>query len=138
MTAQVSRERVRVRYAETDQMGHANYGSYLAWLEQARGTWCRDHGFSYRDLEAEGWRLPVVEVWVKYKGQIRYDDEIIVELWLEEMRRSALTLAYRILAPDGSVATEARTRHVWVDADIRARAIPDDYRSRIAARNPDA
>ena len=68
-------ERIRIRYGETDQMGHAYYANYLYWFEQARGAWCRARGFTYKSLEAKGYFLPVVEVHVRYRGEVRYDDE---------------------------------------------------------------
>src|SRR5205085_9661285 len=67
MLKTVTEEQIRVRYGETDQMGHAYYANYLYWFEQARGAWCRDRGFNYTDLEAIGYMLPVVEVYARYK-----------------------------------------------------------------------
>ena len=61
-------ERIRIRYGETDQMGHAYYGNYALWLEQARGTWCRERGFTYKSLEEQGVYLPCVELHVRYMG----------------------------------------------------------------------
>jgi acyl-CoA thioester hydrolase len=90
-------ERIRVRYGETDQMGHAYYANYLFWFEQARGAWCRDRGFTYKSLEAEGIFLPVVEVHVNYRGEIKYDEWITVEVWVSELRRAAIRFDYRIL-----------------------------------------
>lgn len=68
--------RVRVRYAETDQMGVAHHSSYVAWLEEARIAWLRDHGRSYRELEASGTMLPVIELTIRYAKPCRFDDEL--------------------------------------------------------------
>ncbi len=66
MTARVSLSRVRVRYAETDQMGVAYHGEYFAWFEVGRTDLLRELGLTYRELEADGLRLPVIEVQARY------------------------------------------------------------------------
>jgi len=68
--------RVRVRYADTDQMGVAYYANYLIWFEVARTEWLRDGGWSYREMEADGIALPVIEAHCEYRQPARYDDEI--------------------------------------------------------------
>jgi acyl-CoA thioester hydrolase len=93
----VTTELIRVRYGETDQMGHAYYANYLYWFEQARGAWCRDRGFTYKGLEEMGYKLPVVEVWAKYKGEVKYDDDIAIEIWLGEVRRASIKFCYRVV-----------------------------------------
>lgn len=129
MLQAVTNERIRVRYGETDQMGHAYYGSYLLWFEQARGAWCRDRGFTYRGLEDMGYRLPVVEVHVRYKGQIRYDDLIVVRIRLTEVRRSALRFEYEVVLEDaGKVVTEGSTVHLLVDESLRPVSVPESVR----------
>ena len=72
----VRRARVRVRYAETDQMGFAYYGNYLTWFEVARVEWLRQGGWTYRDMEEEGTSLPVIEAHCEYRHPARYDEEI--------------------------------------------------------------
>ena len=70
------RTRVRVRYADTDQMGVVYYANYLVWFEVARTEWLRDGGWSYREMEADGIALPVIEAHCEYRQPARYDDEI--------------------------------------------------------------
>lgn len=72
MSAQI--HRVRVRYGETDQMAVAHHASYVAWLEEARIAWMRANGLSYRDIEASGTMMPVVEVHIQYRRPARFDD----------------------------------------------------------------
>ncbi|MCA1947103.1 MAG: acyl-CoA thioesterase [Armatimonadetes bacterium] len=136
MPQAVTEERIRVRYGETDQMGHAYYGSYLLWFEQARGAWCRDRGFTYRGLEEMGYRLPVVEAHVRYKGQVRYDDLIVVRIRLTEVKRAVLRFDYEVV-PDGSdrVLTEGYTVHMLVDESLRAVSVPDEVRE-LLERDP--
>jgi len=136
MLQAVTEERIRVRYGETDQMGHAYYGSYLLWFEQARGAWCRDRGFTYRGLEEMGYRLPVVEAHVRYKGQVRYDDLIVVRIRLTEVKRAVLRFDYEVV-PEGSdrVLTEGYTVHMLVDESLRAVSVPDEVRE-LLERDP--
>jgi acyl-CoA thioester hydrolase len=69
---------VRVRYAETDQMGIVYYANYLVWFEIARTDWLRATGWTYRAMEHEGFALPVIEAHCDYKSSARYDDEIAI------------------------------------------------------------
>ena len=68
--------RVRVRYADTDQMGVVYYANYLVWFEVGRTEWLRDAGWNYRDMEEAGISLPVIEAHCEYRQSARYDDEI--------------------------------------------------------------
>ena len=90
MIQTVTEERIRVRYGETDQMGHAYYANYLFWFEQARGAWCRARGFTYKSLEEQGVLLPVVEAHLRYRGEVKYDDWITVRIWTSEVKRAAM------------------------------------------------
>jgi acyl-CoA thioester hydrolase len=109
----VTEERIRVRYGETDQMGHAYYANYLYWFEQARGAWCRDRGFTYKGLEEQGVLLPVVEAHVRYKGEVGYDDCVVVRVWVSEIKRAAMRFDYQVLnETTGQLTTEGYTWHV--------------------------
>lgn len=79
MTATVHRHQLRVRYAETDQMGVAHHGAWIAWLEEARIEWLRAQGRSYRQLEADGVFMPVIEVNVRYRQPARFDECLELE-----------------------------------------------------------
>lgn len=126
-------EPIRVRYGETDQMGHAYYANYLYWFEQARGAWCRSRGFNYRDLEEKGWFLPVVEAHVRYKGEIKYDDEVLVRVRLAEIKRAAIRFEYEIVDADRRLLTEGYTWHVWMGRQRKAVSIPPDMRDVLLA-----
>lgn len=130
-------ERIRVRYAETDQMGHAYYANYFAWFEQGRGAWCRDRGFTYKSLEERGLKLPVVEAYARYRGEVRYDDTIVVEVRLTEIKRAALRFDYVVRnETTGAVTTEGHTWHVLMGEARKAISIPEDVRA-LLLRNPD-
>src|SRR5215470_5803429 len=90
-SARVSESRIRVRYAETDQMGVAYYANYLVWFEVARSQYCNDCGFSYRDMEREsGLRLIVAEANCRYKTPARYEDDLVVRARVIEFTRRTL------------------------------------------------
>ncbi|MBL8068470.1 MAG: acyl-CoA thioesterase [Armatimonadetes bacterium] len=122
-------ERIRVRYGETDMMGHAYYGNYMLYFEQARAAWCRERGFSYLEMEQSGFKLPVVEVWAKYRGEVKYDDVIAVAIWVGEVRRAAIQFLYEITNEStGKVVTEGYTWQVCVDQSMKAATIPPFFR----------
>ncbi len=132
MIGHVTEERIRVRYGETDMMGHAYYANYLYWLEQARGAWCRARGFTYKGLEESGFKLPVVEVWVKYRGEVKYDEWIVVRTWVSEIKRSSLKFEYEIVnGATGAVVTQAWTWHVLVGPEMKPVSIPPEERARM-------
>jgi len=133
----VTEERVRVRYGDTDQMGHAYYANYLLWYEQARGAWCRDRGFTYKSLEEMGFKLPVVEVWTRYKGEIRYDDVAVIKVKLAEVKRSAIKFEYEVVnETTGEECTTGYTWHVFASGDpIKAVTVPPEV-SELLMRDP--
>lgn len=129
-------ERIRVRYGETDQMGHAYYANYLFWFEQARGAWCRDRGFTYKALEAEGVFLPVVEVSVNYRGEVKYDDWISIKVWVSEIRRAAMKFEYEVTNEStGKVCTQGFTWHVVMGTQRKAISIPANMKA-LLERDP--
>jgi acyl-CoA thioester hydrolase len=111
-------------------MGHAYYGNYMLYFEQARGAWCRDRGFTYKQMESEGFKLPVVEVWAKYRGEVKYDDIIAVTIWVAEVKRASVQFRYEILNEStGLVVTEGYTWQVCVGSEMKAVSIPAAFRS---------
>src|SRR5436190_23326079 len=94
---QVTESRFRVRYAETDQMGMVYYANYLIWMEVGRTDFCRECGFSYRDLERDEQAfLTVAEANCRYLAPARYDDEILVETEITRVRSRMIEFTYRI------------------------------------------
>jgi len=123
----VCETRLRVRYAETDQMGMAYYANYLIWMEVGRSDLCRQCGFSYRDLELEEQAfLAVVEATCRYLSPARYDDEIHIETELTRVKSRVVEFTYRIRRGDTTLA-EGRTVHVVIGPDGRPRAMPQRY-----------
>jgi acyl-CoA thioester hydrolase len=121
---------IRVRYGETDQMGHAYYANYLYWFEVARGDWCRSRGFTYKSLEADGFFLPVVEVWVRYRGEIKYDEDVVVRVRLAVVKRASMKFEYEV-SKSGEVVTEGYTWHVLMGTDRKAVSIPESLKQKM-------
>jgi acyl-CoA thioester hydrolase len=117
---------LRVRYAETDQLGVVYHANYLVWLEIARTDCIRAYGMSYAEIERSGYALAVAEVSVRYLAPARYDDEIRVETRITEVRSRSLRLEYTVsrVADDATLAT-AYTALVSIDpATGRPIALP--------------
>jgi acyl-CoA thioester hydrolase len=124
---------VRVRYAETDQMGIVYYANYLVWFEIGRVEVLRTLGLTYQELESRhGCILPVIEASCRYRSPARYDEEILIETRPSLLRGSVLKFAYRILRrPDnGAEATllaEGETVHVVCDPQLNKVPLPEHY-----------
>ena len=120
--------RLRVRYAETDQMGIVYHANYLVWMEVGRVEYCRAAGFRYRDLEAEGILLAVVEANCRYISPALYDDEVIVRTAIEEATPRLVRFGYQLFAAeDGRLLAEGFTRHVFCGRDRRAAKLPKQF-----------
>ena len=121
---------VRVRYAETDQMGVVYYANYLVWFEIGRTDFCTQHGFAYREMEQEdGLYIMVAEARCRYKAPARYDDELVMRTRLTGMRRRVLIFGYEIYTQDADEPiAEGETVHVVTDRDGHPRTLPDKYR----------
>jgi acyl-CoA thioester hydrolase len=120
---------LRVRYRETDQMGMAWHGEYLAWFEVGRTDWLRARGFTYKALEEGGLRLPVVSAEVRYLKPARYDDLLEIATTLSEATGVRVSFAYEVRreGTPGPLATGV-TRHAAVDAAGRPRRLPAELR----------
>jgi acyl-CoA thioester hydrolase len=131
----VARARVRVRYAETDQMGVVYHANYLVWFEVGRVEFMRAHGFSYKQMELEeGCMIAVVEANVRYRAPARYDEELVVETRLVNARGSVIRFGYRVLREaDDLLLCEGETVHVVVGRDMKRRRLPAKYAERLAA-----
>ena len=117
--------RLRVRYCETDRMGVAHHGSYVAWFEEARTEWFRSRGRSYRQMEDEGAFLQVVDMKIRYLKPTTYDDELLISLRVKERKKVAITMEYEVRRADNQdlVAT-GETRLASVDGDGKLRRLP--------------
>jgi acyl-CoA thioester hydrolase len=117
---------VRVRYAETDQMGVAYHANYLVWFEVGRTDYCFKRGIRYRDLEQdEGIYMAVGEARCRFISPATYDDEVIIRTRLCRLRSRSLTFAYQaIRASDGKLLAEGETVHIFLNARMRPVSLP--------------
>ncbi len=125
-------ETISVRYAETDRMGVAHHSSYLLWFEIGRTGLLRASGYAYRDLEASGVLLPVIEYGARFMQGADYDDVLSIETTVREIRSRVVTFNYIARRQDTVIAT-GFTRHACVDKDKRAHRFPENL---VAAIEP--
>ncbi len=127
--AAVNETRIRVRYAETDQMGIVYHANHFIWFEVGRVELLRQLGFSYKDMEQQdNCFIAVVDARCRYKSPAIYDDEIIVRTWLKNIRESVIHFGYELLrSSDGTVLAEGETTHIVADAQMRKTALPEKY-----------
>jgi acyl-CoA thioester hydrolase len=128
----MTKHEIRVIYGDTDQMGVVYYANYLRFFEAARGGFLRAHGVSYAELEQRGLAWPVIEARVRYLKPARYDELIVVELTLAEVRGASLRFDYRVTR-DGELLAEGATEHACIRADGRAVRFPPDVRAMLEA-----
>ncbi len=118
---------LRVRYAETDQMGVVYHANYLVWCEVGRTDFIRAAGTSYAELEREGLRLAVADAQLRFIAPARYDDEIRVDTWVERVQSRAVTFGYEIFrthpAPEQRLV-RASTLLVALDSRGTPRTLP--------------
>lgn len=127
--APTRRTTVRVRYAETDRMGVVYYANYLVWFEVARTEWLRDTGWSYREMEASGVGLPVIEAHCEYRQPARYDDELDIATRATLVTPVRLRFDYDIVRTrDQVVAAAGYTIHAAVDSNGRPCRLPGRVR----------
>ena len=121
--------RIRVRYAETDQMGVVYYANYLVWMEVGRVELCKACGFNYRDMEREdGILMAVTEANCRYSSAARFDDEVIIRTWIEDANPRLIKFAYEMTAAeDGRRLASGYTRHLLVDREFRRTRLPEKY-----------
>lgn len=132
-TGAVHAMEVRVRYAETDQMGRAHHANYLVWCELGRTTLMREHGVSYARLEEEGVILPVARAELEYRAPLVYDELLRIETWVERVRSREIVFAYRMRRETGAVAATARITLVSADPEGRPVRLPEPTRVALSA-----
>ncbi|HXB61891.1 MAG TPA: thioesterase family protein [Acidobacteriaceae bacterium] len=126
--------RVRVRYAETDQMGVVYHANYLVWFEVGRVELLRSLGFDYKEIEADGFGIAVAEATARYKVPARYDDELLIRTRVKAMSGVIIKFGYEVLrVADGVLLCEGETTHVVVDRDMKRSRMPEKYAAAMQA-----
>jgi acyl-CoA thioester hydrolase len=121
--------RLRVRYAETDQMGVVYHSNHLIWFEVGRVELMREMGFSYRDMEREDDRfIAVAEVKCRYRAPVYYDEEILIRTRLKNVRESVVVFSYELVRADiKTLLAEGETTHIVTDSKMKVAALPKKY-----------
>ncbi|MBW1791075.1 MAG: acyl-CoA thioesterase [Deltaproteobacteria bacterium] len=116
---------VRVRYADTDQMGVVYHARYFEWFEAARTEMLRSMGMPYRQLEVEGVYLPVIESFCRYRRPVKYDELVEVKTRLVEVTRSRIRLDYEIWGDEEKTSRiQGYTAHCFMNRDGRSVRAP--------------
>ena len=128
--------RVRVRYADTDQMGVVYYANYMVWFEIARTEWLREAGWTYREMEEQGIALPVIEAHCEYRQPARYDDDIELQTTGALITPVRIRFDYEVRR-DGTVPLAAgHTVHAAVGKDGRPCRLPVRLRELLNGQTP--
>ncbi|MEO7653817.1 MAG: thioesterase family protein [Bryobacteraceae bacterium] len=127
----VSQSRLRVRYAETDQMGVVYYANYIVWMEVGRVDYCKSVGFSYEQMERQdGVFLAVSEAKCRYVYPARFDQDIDIHTHLEDAHPRMVRFGYEMrLADNGRVLATGETKHVFCGRDLKPVRLPEKYRA---------
>lgn len=127
---------IRVRYAETDQMGVAYHGNYFTWFEVGRVDFCRQLGFEYKQMELQDESFIVVaDAHCRYKHPARFDDLLVIRTRVLMSHRRTVQFGYEIVNPQTKelIAT-GETMHVFCDKQGRPKSLPEKYRKYFSAR----
>jgi len=115
---------LRVRYAETDQMGVVYYANYFVYFEAARTEHLRKLGISYSKLEKMGFFLPVVEAYCRYKKPARYEDTLRIRAWIGEVKRRTFKYHYEVIR-DNELLAIGHTVHAFLSSEMKLIEIPE-------------
>ena len=119
---------LRVRYAETDQMGVAYYANYLIWMEVGRVEFCRAQGIRYRDMEeSDGILLVVAEANCRYLAPARYDDEVRIATTLTQSTPRLICFDYELFNQSATQLAHGFTKHIFCGRDFRPSKLPQKY-----------
>lgn len=125
---------IQVRYAETDAQRVVYHGNYLIWFEVGRTAYCERAGYPYPRMEAEGILIIVSEVRVKYRKSCRYGDVVTIRTRMGEQKSRGCSFLYEVVLPDGSIAAEGETHHLFVQAATsRTCSVPPGIREAFLA-----
>ena len=123
----VGEHQIRVRYAETDQMGYVYYGNYAMYYEVGRVEALRDAGFSYRRMEEDGIMMPVLESHIKYLKPGKYDELLTIRTVIREMPGVRIRFEYEVINEEGELINEGETTLAFLRTDSHRPCRPPAY-----------
>lgn len=127
--ANITRQKLRVRFGDTDLMGIAHHARYLSYFEEGRVEYIRRRGVPYQEWIERGLHLPVVDAQLSYKASARFDDVLTVDTWIGELGRASLRFEYRIERAgeeSAQLLCTGSTKLACVDDQLRVRRLPPD------------
>src|SRR5580700_46742 len=129
LPATVNETRIRVRYAETDQMGVVYHANHFIWFEVGRVEFLRRCGFSYKEMEREDdCFIAVVDAQCRYKAPVHYDHEVVVRTYLKHVREKVIRFGYELRSAEtGKLLAEGETTHIVANSTMKPRALPEKY-----------
>jgi acyl-CoA thioester hydrolase len=121
--------RLRVRYAETDQMGVVYHSNHVIGVEVGRVELMRHLGFSYHDMERDAGRfIAVAEATCRYRAPVYYDEEILVRTRLKNVRESVVVFSYELVRESNrTLLAEGETTHIVTDTNMKVATLPEQY-----------
>ena len=122
----------RVRYSETDQMGVAHNKGYFEWFEIGRTEYCRRQGLPYKDLESRGYALVVVEAFCRYRKPLRYDQEFLILVGLQDLTPKKAVFRYELRTKrERELIAHGYTTHISVNKQGAVSPLPEDVVDKI-------
>lgn len=124
----VNETRIRVRYAETDQMGVVYHANHFVWFEIGRVELFRQFGFRYKDMERDDdCFIAVVDAQCRYKAPVHYDDEVVVRTSLTHVRDKVIRFGYELRSVEGKLLAQGETTHVVADSTMKSKRLPEKF-----------
>ncbi len=117
-----------VQYADTDKMGYVYYANYYVWFEAARTDFLRKAGYPYKVMEAEQIMLPVAESHCKHYAPAFFEDDIIIELWISELKNVSLKISYNVIREnDNKLLATGYTVHSSINNKGKLIRLPEKF-----------
>jgi acyl-CoA thioester hydrolase len=124
----------KVRYSETDQMGIAHNKNYFEWFEIGRTEYCRQKNIPYKEIEAQGFYLVVVEAFCKYKKPLRYDEKFVIRVFLEKITPKKVVFAYELVTKEEKkLIASGHTVHIVTNSKAKTCSLPHHIVNRLRA-----
>lgn len=130
----MSELKLRIPYADVDQMGFVYYANYLVYFERARTEFLREYGLIYKEIEAKGIYLPVSESFCKYITPAHYDDVITIRTNLSNIGFASIEFEYEVFCEQKTIMT-GRTKHPFVNSKFRPTKIPEEFKKIMEKEN---
>lgn len=121
--------KTRIRYQETDQMGIVYYANFFVYFEMGRTEFLRNLGLPYAELEKEHIYFPVTETYCRFRSPAHYDDVLIIQTWVSELKHATVKFSYKIIREgDNNLIAEGFTKLACLNASRKPTSLPEKLR----------